>query len=263
MAANPTTVTGVFTTTFVSPGLVFAKIVWTVPGGTFTQNLTITPDGVLVQTTQTGFSAGNWGLTFPILTSDGTTSPNTWGASTTTTSIPSGTVSGSAAIASATWPVSLDSINFMVISANSSVFTSETSCQTASGNVTPVRAVVSGDTTLNAFVYLASSSDPSAASVQSGFSITGTNTFSCTALGCSVTSDSTNGTIYIGSISASGWAQRFTLSGGTVTFSAPCFFIAQVSSGVVTQLEVDRAVTATVQGNAPRSLFAYTPSTFP
>jgi hypothetical protein len=263
MAAFPTSVNGVFTTTFVSPGLVFATVVWTIPGGSFTQNFTITPDGVLVQTTQTGFSAGNWGLTFPILTSDGTTSPNTWGATTTITSMPTGTQTGSASIASAAWSgATPDSINFIVVSANSTVFTAEASCLTASGNVTPLRAVTSGDATQVTFVYPKSNSDPSAASVESSFTVTGPNTFTCTALGISVTSSQANGTVYIGRTSASGWAQTFTLSGGTVTFNQPCFFIAQVSGGVVHGLEVDRNVQATVQGNAAQNLTAYTPVSF-
>ena len=249
--------TGSFSTTFVSPGLVMCQVVWTVSGGTFTQNITVTPDGVLVQTTQTGFTAGNWGMTFPILTSDGNTAaPNTWGATNTVNQ------SFTQPIASCAWPGSLDSQNYMTISANPTVFTSEANCQTACGNVTPVRAVVAADTTLNVFVHPASNSDPSAASVRSSLTVTGPNTFTCTALGLSVTSSQAGGTVYIGRTSASGWARTFTLSGGAVTFNIPCFFIAQVSGGVVHGLEVDRNVNASVQGNAAQNLTAYTPVSF-
>ena len=256
LAANPSTSSGAFTTRFVSPGLVLATVVWTVSGGTFTQNLTITPDGVLVQTTSTGFSAGNWGVTYPVLIDDGTTSGG-WGATATTTSL-------TQPIASATWSNN-DSQNFITISSNTVVFTSESNCLTSVGDVTPVRSVVSADTTHTTFVYPATNAgvtDPSAASVRSTFTVTGTNTYTCTALGSSVTSDSSTGTVYIGRTCASGWASTFTLSGGTVTFSVPCFFIAQVSSGHVTAIEVDRAVaTATIQSHGAQALSAYTPVT--
>lgn len=261
LANNAASISGQFSTTFVSPALVLAQIVWTVPGGTFTQNLTITPDGILIQTTQSGFAAGNWGVTLPILTSDGTTSPASWGATATTPSIPSGSVSGTAAIASATWPGG-DSLNFMMLSANPTAFTSEASVLTAAGNITPVRSVNTLDTTHTVFVYPANGSDPIATTVQSNLTVTGPNTFTNGALGSSVASSAAAGTIYIGRTSCGGWGSGVTLSGGNVTFSAPCFFVAQLANGLVTAIEVDRPVTATVQAHPSQPLVAYTPVTF-
>ena len=262
LANNAASVSGQFSTTFASPALVLAQIVWTAPGGTFTQNLTITPDGILIQTTATGFTAGNWGLTFPILTANGDVSPATWGATATNTTIPSGSVSGNAAIASAAWPGTNDSLNFLMLSANPTVFTAEASVQTAAGNITPLRSVNAGDTTHTVFVYPANNSDPTAASVQSSFVVTGQNTFTNSALGSSVTSSAATGTTYVGRTCCGGWDNSVSLSGGNLTFSAPCFFIAQLASGVVTAIEADRAVTATAQSNPPQLLAAYTPVSF-
>jgi hypothetical protein len=257
MAQNPGTVSGSFRTTFANPALVLCQVVWTVSGGSFTQNITITPDGVMLQTSASGFATGNWGLTFPILINDGQTSPATWGAVSTTNVITSGT----GGIATCTWPSSGDIQNYMTISANPSAFTPETDCTTVVGTVRPVRAVVAADTTQTTFVYPAKSTDPTASTVRSTFAATGTNTYTCSALSSSVVSSSAAGTVYVGRTCAGGWTNSVVLSGGTVTFSAPCHFIAQLTSGHVTAIEVDRSVTATIQAHAPQALTAFTPVT--
>lgn len=77
----------------------------------------------------------------------------------------------------------------------------------------------------------------------------------------SVVSSPAAGTIYIGRNSCSGWGSSVALSGGNVTFNVPCFFVAQLADGVVTAIEVDRPVMATVQSNPPQALAAYTPVT--
>ncbi len=86
--------------------------------------------------------------------------------------------------------------------------------------------------------------------------VTGPNTYQNSALGSSVVSG-TNGTYYVGRTAAGGWAVSVA---GLVSFSAPCNFIAQISGGHVTAIEVDRAVTATVQAHAGLNLSAYTPA---
>ena len=260
LAANPSTCSGNFTTTFANPVLTFGKVVWTCSGVSFTQNLTVTPDGVLSQTTCSG-CPGTWGMTFPILADDGTTSPNNFGATVTTTSI-----SGSAGIASATWPSSSDQQNYMTISANPTTMVNESNVQTSFGDVTPVRAFTS-DATQTTFIYPRNSSDPSAASVRSGMRITGTNTFTNSALSSSVISG-TNGTYYIGRTSAGGWTKSITINdnNNNTTFNVPCNFIIQLTGGAVAAIEADRAVTVTISNgvNGPHtglSLTAYTPVT--
>ena len=198
-------------------------------------------------------------MTFPILVGDGTTSPNNFGATVTTTSI-----SGAAGIASTTWPGSLDQQNYMTISANPTTMVNEANQRTSFGDITPVRAFTS-DATQTTFIYPRNSSDPSAASVRSGMVATGTNTYTNSALSSSVTSG-TNGTYYIGRTSAGGWANSITISANTSTFNVPCNFIMQLSGGAVAAIEADRAVTVTIPNgvNGPHiglNLTAYTPVT--
>ena len=265
LAQNPASCFGSWTTTFANPAVTFGKVVWSCNSGpTFTQNLTVTPDGLLSQTTCSGCPS-TWGMTFPALTNDGTTSPNVWGATTTTTSAAGG-------IVSATWPASGDQQNYIAISSNPSCLTSEAAVTSPFGDLTPVRATTgtgagcaTSDATQTSFVYPRKNSGPSAASVQSGMTITGTNTYSNSALQSSVVSGG-SGTYYIGPLAAGGWAQSIIVNGSTESFSAPCNFIMTVSGGTITSIEVDRNVTVTIPNGAHGShtnlsLTAYMPVT--
>ena len=262
LAMNPSTCSGAFTTTFANPAVSFGKVIWTCGSISFTQNLTVTPDGVLSQTTCSGCPR-TWGMTFPILTVDGTTSPNNYGATTTTTSL-------TQPIASATWSSSGDSQNYMTIASSTTTFTSEASQTTSFGNITPVRAWHGSGSTSDAtqvtFIYPASSTDPSAASVRSGMTITGTNTYTNSALSSSVVSGS-SGTYYIGRTAAGGWTNSISISGQTNTFNVPCNFIMTLSGGAVSSIEADRSVTVSIPngvhgmhtGTNAINLTAYTP----
>jgi hypothetical protein len=246
LAQNPSTCHGGFTTTFANPAVTFGKIVWTCTGSpapVFTQNLTITPDGVLSQTTCSGCPS-TWGMTFPILTSDGTLG-GSWGTTTTTTST-------TQPIASVTWPATGDTQNYMTIApTTTTTFANESNVTAMGGNITPVRAWhgtgSTPDATQTTFIYPMKSGEPSAASVRSGMTIPPgtTNQYSNTALGSSVTSGS-SGTYYIGSLAAGGWAQSITIGGQTETFTAPCYFIMTLSSGKVSSIEADRNVTVSI-----------------
>jgi hypothetical protein len=235
LAANPSTCSGAFTTTFATPALSLGKVVWTCGSVVFTQNLTVDPDGVLSQTTCSGCPS-TWGMTFPILINDGTTG-GSWGATTTTTSL-------TPPIASATWPSSGDSQNYMTISSNATTFISESNQITSFGTMTPVRAYTL-DATQVSFVYPAKSGEPTASQVRSGMTITGINTYTNSVLGSSVVSGS-GGTYYLGPLAAGGWTNSITISGQTTTFTAPCYFIMTLSGGKVSSIEADRSVTATI-----------------
>ena len=263
LAQNPATCSGNFSTTFANPAVTFAQVVWSCGNISFTQNLTVTPDGVLSQTTCSGCTS-TWGMTFPMLVDDGTTSPNNFGATVTTTSI-GGNAAG---IVQSMWPNG-DQQNYMLISHNSYFLTAESNVVTSFGDITPVRAwsgtgTSTPDASQVTFVYPRHSSDPLASAVQAGMNITGTNTYTNSALNSSVVSGG-NGTYYIGTTAAGGWAQTVTLPGGTLSFNTPCQFIAQLNaSGQVTALEVDRSVTATVPGTTPHTglaFSAYAPQT--
>jgi hypothetical protein len=263
LAANPSTCSGAFTTTFANPAVSFGKVVWTCGSISFTQNLTITRDGVLSQTTCSGCPS-TWGMTFPILTVDGTTSPNNFGATTTTTSL-------TQPIASATWPSSGDSQNYMTVASSTTTFISEANQTTSLGIIAPVRAwhgnVSTGasDATQVTFIYPANPTDPSAASVRSGMTITGIHTYSNSALGSSVVSGR-NGTYYIGRTAAGGWASSISLGEQTTTFNVPCNFIMNLSGGAVSSIEADRNVTVNIPNglhgsHAALVLTAYNPVT--
>jgi hypothetical protein len=141
--------------------------------------------------------------------------------------------------------------------------------QTTFGDVTPVRAWhgtgSTSDATQVTFVYPRKSSDPTAASVRSGMTVTGTNTYTNSALGSSVVSGS-SGTLYVGTSAAGGWSNSITVGGQTSTFNVPCNFIMQLSGAAVAAIEADRAVTVTIPNgvNGPHiglNLTAYTPVT--
>jgi hypothetical protein len=65
----------------------------------------------------------------------------------------------------------------------------------------------------------------------------------------------------MGRTSAGGLGDQIDLNGDgipDVTFSAPCGFILQLQNGIVTKVETDREVTATIGGQM-YGLLAYTP----
>jgi hypothetical protein len=268
LAQNPASCHGTFTTTFANPAVTFGKIVWNCGTPTFTQNLTLTPDGVLSQTTCTGCS-GLWGMTFPIMTSDGDS--GSWGTTTMTTNI-----NAAGGFASTTYGPTGDTQNYITLSSNATTMTSEANVNAQGGNITPVRTYTgSPDATQTTFVYPQKSGEPTAAAVRSGMTIPAgtTNQYSNTALNSSVTSGN-NGTYYIGPLAAGGWANSITIGSSTINFTSggtatPCYFIMNLSGGNVTSIEVDRTITASIPNGAhgnytganTLSLTAYNPRT--
>jgi hypothetical protein len=256
LAMNPSSCSGNFTTTFANPAVVFGKVIWTCTGSpapTFTENLTVTPDGILSQTTCSGCPS-SFGHTFPILVNDGTTSPSSWGATTTTTSIPTGT--SSTGLVTTQWSNN-DQQAYMIISSNPKTIATESNQTGTPGTVTPVRAYAPADITQNVFIYPRNSTDPSASSVQSGMTVTGTNTYTNSALSSSVVSGS-GGTYYIGRTAAGGWTNSIAISGQTTTFNVPCNFIMTLSSGKIVSIETDRNVSVTIPSGGSNSGTAHT-----
>lgn len=241
LAARAATYAGTVTSSLATPVLTRLSVVWAPTSGTgpsFTQSLTITPDGILSQTTETGV-VGGWGMTLPLMRDDGKTTM---------------TQTTSNGIASVSYPGGSDAESFIALNPGTSL-TAETAILGSYGNVTPVRATATGSEA-DTFVYQSSGGDPSAASVQSSFGLT--------QAGFSSNLGWVSGSLYSGRSSAGGFGSSITPSspGATGTpdigFSKPVNFIAQVNGGAVTSIEADAAVTAVVQGRS-YALGAYAP----
>jgi hypothetical protein len=240
LASLPSRYGGTFMTTLATPVLTKVSVVWAPLSGqsgpTFTQNFTITPDGVFSQTTETG-GTNTWGMTFPLLKFDGATNLNN---------------STSNGIASASYPGSTDEEDFILLNTAGAALSSGTSVRSSYGNVTPVQATTS-DSTQNTFIYPRGAGDPTAASVKAGFQIT--------ANGFTSSLGTVNGSLYVGRTSAGGLGQSIDLNDdgiADVTFASSCTFILQLDDGLVTNVETDRAESAMIQGHL-ENLVAYTP----
>ena len=226
---------GSLTTMVATPVLTIDQIRWAPNSGTsgpsFSQTLIITPDGIMSKTTQTGASSG-WGMTLPLFTTDNQTSAVlSTGGGIASTSAFGGTES------------------FIALDPTVGL-TSESRIVSSYGAITPIRAVGTASEQ-DVFVYQGHSGI-SASALKSGMAATAT--------GYTSSVGSVAGTLYSGLTSAGGYGASITLGSGEVaSFGSACNFILQVSKGVVTNAETDRAVTATIGGNS-YSLAAYTPS---
>ena len=243
MASVPVRYSGTFTTTLATPVLTKCQVVWAPKSGqtgpTFTQNYILTPDGILCQTTRTT-GTNTWGVTCPVLQNDGVITMTQ-------------SVSAANRIASVKYPAGTDTENFILLNTNGDAMVSETALRSSYGDLTPVRTTTA-DSTHSVFIYPQGSGDPTAATVRDSFVLTDVDHFSSSV-------GSVNGTLYVGRTSAGGTGSSIDLNGdGTadVTFSASCSFILQLSGGVVTGVETDSNVTATIQGQ-PYTVTAYTP----
>ena len=217
--------TGVFTTTLATPVLTIDKITWGPLSGTagpvFYQTLIITPDGVMSKVTQSG--GYTWGMTLPLLATDGQT--------TTARSITGG-IASTAAFGS--------TLSFLALDPTATL-TAETQILSSYGQIMPVRAAGTASEQ-DVFVY-PGQSGLSAAALKSSMTVTSG--------GYTSAAGSVSGTLYYGLTSAGGYGSAITLgSGESASFSQPCSFILQVHNGVITNVETDRAVTATIGGKS-------------
>jgi Ca-dependent carbohydrate-binding module xylan-binding len=239
LSEHPGNYFGTVTTQVASPVLTILTVVWSGGSGnpTFNQKLTITPDGVLSQTTESG-SSDAFGMTLPLLHFDGRTTLNQ-------------TISGS--LASVSYPGGTSSENFLALDPGATL-TANPDLLTTYGEVTPVSAR-STSATQDIFVLPLTSGDPSATTVDSSFALNSGG----------YTSDLgwVSGTLYSGRTSAGGFGSSIAISGGgtpDVTFSKAVNFILQMSQGNVTAVEADQAVSVTLGGQT-HTLSANTPLT--
>jgi hypothetical protein len=236
---------GTFKTLLATPALTYAQVVWAPTSGnsgpTFTQKLTITPDGVLSKTTSSA-PAGSWGMTYPIMKDDGL-HPTTQ------------SISSTERLAQVSFTPGGDEQNYMLLNHNGDSLTPGNAIRSTYGNITPVQATTT-DGENDTFVYPRNGTDPSAPTVRDSFAVTGD--------GYDSSIGAVHGTLYVGRTSAGGYGDRIDVNGDgqpDVTLSAKCDFTIQLSGGVITAIETDAPVTATVNGTA-YSLAAYTPQTF-
>jgi hypothetical protein len=242
LASIPDRYQASFAITFTHPLLVRARIDYAPKSGqtgpTFSDNLVITPDGVLSTVTSSA-AAGSFGVTWPLLTNDGAALINSFSPFIASTSFPGGT----------------DQQNFIALHPSPTLVTNINTVRSSYGDLRPVR-MLSGAANTQTFIYPRSGGDPAAEDVRTSFR-RASGDFS-SVLG------RVQGSLYVGRTSAGGVGTGIDLNNdGTqdVTFSASCGFVLQLRSGSVMAVEVDRAVTAIIQGLPRVDLFAYTPFT--
>jgi hypothetical protein len=242
LASIPDRYQGTFAATFAHPVLTRCWVLWRPQPGqsgpVFTQHLTITPDGFLSLVTQTG-AGPRWGMTYPLLENDGAKPL-------------AQSLSPDQRIARVAYPGGSDAQNFILLNASGAAMAAGAPLRSSYGMLTPVEATTT-DEEHRTFIYPEGAGDPAAAAVRDSFRITEDGYSSVL---CRV-----KGTLYVGRTSAGGFGREADLTGkGTpeITFSENCGFILQLNKGMVTALETDRAVTATIDGRRI-PLEAFTP----
>lgn len=240
LASVPERYEGVFTTQFTHPLLIKCRVVYRPKSGktgaTFTNDFIITPDGILSTLTST---STNFGITWPILTFDGTTNLNT----SVTSNIASVSFSGLG-----------DQQNFIALHSAPAINSGEAVKRSSYGDLRPVR-MVSGSTNNVTLIYPRSYSDPSAEAVRKSFIRTGTD-FS-TILG------TVKGNTYVGRTAAGGVAASIDVDSdgqADATFNVSTGFIMQLLGGLIKKIETDRDVTAIIYGKT-LNLKAFEPQT--
>src|SRR5260370_11269066 len=212
MASLPSRYQGTFTVTFTHPLLVRARIDYAPLSGqtgpTFRDDLIITPDGVLSTITSSA-RRGTFGVTWPVLTNDGAGLTNTFTPFNASVSFPGGG----------------DEENFIAMQSSApTMVTNLPALRSSYGDLNPVR-VVSGSSAATTLVYPRSPWDPSAESVRTSFTQSGSD-FS-TVLG------KVSGSLYVGRTSAGGVGTGIDLNGdgvNDVTFNASCGFVLQLAN---------------------------------
>ncbi len=181
LASVPDRYQAFFSTQFTHPLLVRCRVEYKPKPGktgpTFTNDFIITPDGVL--STLTSASA-DFGITWPVLTFDGSTNLST---------------NMTSHVASTSYPGGADQQNFIALHSSPTIIAKDSVRRSSYGDLRPVR-MVSGTTSNVTFVYPRNSTDPSADSVRKSYICSG-NDFS-TILG------RVKGNIYVGRTSAGG-----------------------------------------------------------
>ncbi|HET6282636.1 MAG TPA: CBM35 domain-containing protein [Polyangia bacterium] len=232
LASMPQRYQAKLSVTFTHPLLVRCRLDYAPRAGqsgpTFSDDLIITPDGVLSTITSSA-AAGNFGVTWPVLTNDGAPLTNSF----------------TQHIAAVSFAGGGDQQNFIALHPSPTLVTNLGTLRSSYGDLRPVRVLSgAGQGDVQTFVYPRSPGDPGAESVRTSFTRDGNGGFS-SVLGRVV------GDLYIGRTSAGGVGSAVDLDDdgeNDVTFSTSCGFILQLANGRVTAVEADRVVTAVVQG---------------
>jgi hypothetical protein len=246
LASMPDVYRADFSSTFVHPLLVrFALDYHPLSGQTgptFHQEFVVTPDGVLTTLTSTA-PAGQWGLTWPLLTNDGT-----------------GPLVTSVAdnLATTRFAAGTDEQSFIALGgAGAATLTAEDTVRSGYGDLQSIRYVASGQAPNSTFVYPRNGDAPTGAAVRDSFMITSD--------GFKSVLGRVEGNTYVGATSAGGEAASLDIDGdGTadVRFDQTCKFVLQLANGRVTAVEADRAVSFTLGNGAPIALAPFVPVRF-
>ncbi len=194
-------------------------------GPAFRQELLITPDFVLSTVRQLGGQTVGWGVTWPVLESDGRPL----------------TVRRGPRMVSLSFPRAADEQSFIAVD-GPVTFTDEAAVRGSYGDLRPIRVVTRG-TSNTTLIYPRGSGDPTAEDVG--------RSFRRTARGFRTLVGTVDGRVYIGRSAAGGEGSRVDLDGDgrpEVTFTPRCQFLVRHRGGKVTELEVDRPTVAVVQG---------------
>lgn len=238
LASIPDRYEAFFTTQFAHPMLIRCRVIYKPKSGktgpTFTNDFIITPDGILSTLTS---SSVNFGMTWPLLTFDGTAHLN---------------ANITSKIASVSYPGQTDQQNFIALHSSPTITSTDVTRRSSYGDLLPVR-MVSGTGSNVTFIYPRGSTDASAEAVGQSFSRSG-NDFS-TVLG------KVKGNTYAGKTSAGGIGTSIDVNNdgkADVTFSVSTGFVIQLDAGKISKIETDRNASAVIQGQTFR-LTAYTP----
>lgn len=238
---------GHFTPSFVHPLIVRGQLVFSPTEGstgpTFTLDLTLTPDGALVEA-RSDLTNSQFGLICPLLTFDGKTKLDT---------------STDGGIASTSFPRADASVsepdqqNFITLTPGHHLEASLPTVRGGYGDFLPVRVTETRGSAVQLFIYPRSAGDPSALEVRDSFRFIDDGFTSKLGI--------LSGSLYVGRTSAGGFGAAIDLDAdeqADIRFDKPCAFVIQLHDGKPTAIETDRPTTAT-HGEKSIALEAYKP----
>ncbi len=209
-------------------------------GPSFRDRFAITPDGVLSTVEEISGEAISWGVTWPLLIDDGrplkTRVDDRLGSRVAETSYAAGG----------------DTESFLAVDRDGTLDAGAKPVRSTFGDLLPIRMTVPGGAS-HTFVYPHNAGQPDADAVLKSFRLTDR--------GFASVLGRVEGDVYISPRFAGGRAKEVDLGRADLRFDRECGFVVQRRSGRVTALEVDRPVTARLEGRNYR-LSAYRPLVF-
>lgn len=214
---------------FVSPLLVRCSMTYRPKEGqrgpVFRNDLTITPAGVLSEVRRVS-GEGEWGVTWPVLESDGTPlRPQYEGR-----------------MARTSYPMGGDEEVFLSLDDEVRIVRDEPLIRSTYGDLRPVLVLAKGEVN-RTFVYPRTADDPAAADVGKSWRFTRD--------GFTSAAGTLRGNIWTGRTAAGGWGDGLDLDGDgkpELRLSSPCHFMVQLKQGRIAAVEADAAVSAVVGG---------------